>query len=98
MAADAIVLVRSFPQVPLIRQVYAEMEDTVLVWRGGVSEEDIPAPCPKSHVFVYDAELWQKLENEKRRNGANSTALSSLWGEAQPYYDVDNHRRGEYNG
>ncbi len=86
MASGDTVLVKSFPQVPLIRQIYAETEDTALVWRGGVGDEDIPAPCPKNCVFVYDAELWEKLQNEKRNNGYDSPVLSLLWAKAEPYY------------
>ncbi len=86
MPAGDKVLVRSFPADPIVRQIYDENEDTILVWRGTMEPNDLPAPCPKDCVFIYDAELEEELKNELRRNDLDPLALSRLWTKAKPYY------------
>jgi len=86
MPAGDKVLVRSFPADPIVRQIYNENEDTILVWRGTREPDDLPAPCPKECVFIYDAKLEGELRNELRRNNLDSLALSRLWAKAKPYY------------
>ena len=92
------VLVQSFPKDPLVRLVYEEDEDSVLVWRGALEPDDVPAPCPKERVFAYDAELIAELKGEIRRNGRYSPALVGLWKKAKPYYKhkVSYSQRREY--
>jgi hypothetical protein len=84
------VLVRSFPADPLIRQIYYEDSETVLVWRGTAKPDDLPAPCPKDRIFLYDNELAQQLKDEVERHGYDSPLLSSLWAKAKPYYNMSN--------
>jgi hypothetical protein len=86
MAVGEIVLVRSFPSDPLIRQVYEENGNYVLVWRGTKEVHDLPSPCPKNRVFVYDPKLIQELETERHTNGSYSEKLKMLWKRAKPYY------------
>lgn len=81
------VLVRSFPSDPLIRQIYYEEDEAVLVWRGTAKPDDLPAPCPKKSIFVYDAELVDQLMSELRKDDSNSQNLQVLWEKAKPYYN-----------
>ena len=86
MSVGEKVLVVSFPKDPLVRLVYEENENIVLVWRGTAEPDDLPAPCPKERVFVYDTELLAELKSEIRRNGRYSPSLARLWGKAESYY------------
>lgn len=82
------VLVQSFPADPLIRQIYYEDDEAVLVWRGTARPDDLPAPCPKKNIFVYDAKLTKELMDEVEKSEPNSEKLHALWREAKLYYDT----------
>lgn len=92
MRAGEFVLVKSFPSEPVVRCVFEEGEDGVLLclqqefslWQDkGV--KPLAVKCPKSLVFRYDEELHRKLRGAAYSLGDNDL-LEALWNQVESYY------------
>ena len=95
MGVGEIVLVKSFPSEPLLRSVFEEKDDFVMLCLEEESrlweEERIKAQtvrCPKSRVYNYDPELYSRLK-EAAYVLEDENLLETLWGQAQRYYGHD---------
>jgi len=82
-----IVLVRSYPAEPLIRKVFGENNEYVMVWRGDSSATDYPSPCPKNKVFEADLELKRQIDKAILTHGVNNSEVEILWQKARPVYN-----------
>ena len=93
MAIEEIVLVKSFPNEPLLRCVFGEQDDGIMlclqedlrIWeQQGI--EPLTVKCPKTRVFEYDDKLFEKLK-ESAYTLEDQTLLDSLWEQARAYED-----------
>lgn len=94
--ATGIVLIKSFPNDPIVRYVFEESNDCVKLcseegfrqWRGkGITP--VTVKCPKSRVYSYDPDLYTKLANAAY-SIEDGGLLNTLWEHAQPLYDNSN--------
>ena len=92
MRAGKIVLVKSFPSEPLVRSVFKEKDDYVMLcleeefklWKDkGVTP--LVVKCPKSRVFHYDEKLYRKL-SEAAYSLEDNDLLEALWNQAESYH------------
>jgi len=93
MGANEVVLVKSFPNDPVIRRIFEEKDDCVLLcleeefrkWEDeGIKPQTVR--CPKSRVYNYDVGLYLKLKEAAYSLGDNDL-LETLWNQAESYYD-----------
>ncbi len=91
MAIEEIVLVKSFPNEPLLRCVFGEQDDGVMlcleeelsIWeQKGI--RPLAVKCPKTRVFEYDDELFKKLK-EAAYTLEDQDLLEALWEKARIY-------------
>lgn len=95
MQVGEFVIVKSFPNEPVVRCVYRETEDDMLIclvedfklWEDeGI--KPLVAKSPKSRIFQYDGDLFAKLKEAAYSLGDNNL-LNALWNQAQRYYSHD---------
>ena len=94
MGASGTVLVKSFPNQPIIRYIIGDSGEYVFIclehefhlWeQKGI--RPLTVKCPKTRVFEYDDELFKKLK-EAAYTLEDQDLLEALWGKAQ-IYDED---------
>lgn len=92
MPVGEIVLVKSFPNDPVIRRIFEEIEDGAMIcleeefrlWEDrGIKPQAVK--CPQSRIFQYDNDLFLKLKEAAYSLGDNNL-LNTLWSRAQRYY------------
>jgi hypothetical protein len=92
MGRGEIILVKSFPNDPVVRRIVEEnddwvklcLEDEFSLWRDkGIKPEAVK--CPRFRVFYYDEELYRKLE-EAAYLLRDNNLLEALWNQAKNYY------------
>jgi hypothetical protein len=95
MSANDIALVRSFSKDPVVRRIFEERDDCVLIcleeqfilWRDkGI--RPLLVKCPKTRIFHYDELLYGKLKYAAYSSG-DDKLLDALWDQAQTYYRHD---------
>ena len=99
MKTGDVVLVKSFPNDPVVRCIFEENDDWVMLcleeelrlWADkGIRPEAVK--CPKSRVFDYDEELYAKLKEAAYSLGDNNL-LEALWNQAESYYGTIKRNR-----
>lgn len=91
MATSKIVLVKSFPNQPIVRYIIGDSGEDLFIcleheyhlWeQKGI--RPLTAKCPKTRVFEYDDELFKKLK-EAAYTLEDQDLLEALWGKARIY-------------
>jgi len=91
MGTSKIVLVKSFPNQPIVRYVSGDSGEDLLIcleheydlWeQKGI--RPIAVKCPKTRVFEYDEELFKKLK-EAAYTLEDQPLLDALWEKARIY-------------
>ena len=104
MVANEVALVRSFPNDPVVRRIFEEKDDWVLLcpeeefrlWEEeGIKPQTVR--CPKSRVYNYDPELYSKLK-QAAYVLEDENLLETLWNQAESYYGTakKNRSRAKY--
>lgn len=91
MGTSKIVLVKSFPNQPIVRYVIGDSGEDLFIcleheyhlWeQKGI--RPIAVKCPKTRVFEYDEELFKKLKEAAYRL-EDQPLLDALWEKARIY-------------
>lgn len=99
MGRGEIILVKSFPNDPVVRRICEENDDWVKLcleeefklWEDkGIKPESVK--CPRSRVFDYNQELCTKLKEAAYLLGDNNL-LEALWNQAESYYSTIKKKR-----
>lgn len=94
METGDVVLVKSFPNDPVVRRIFEEndawvklcLEEEFKLWADkGIKPRTVR--CPKSRVFNYNQELHTKLKEAAYLLGDNNL-LEALWNQAESYYST----------
>lgn len=92
MGTSEVVLVKSFQNDPVVRRIFEEKDDGVMLcleeefrlWKDeGI--RPLVVKCPKTRVFHYDEELYRKLR-EAAYSSEDKDLLETLWNQAESYY------------
>ncbi len=91
MGTSKIVLVKSFPNQPIVRYVIGDSGEDLFICleheyhlceQKGI--RPIAVKCPKTRVFEYDEELFKKLKEAAYRL-EDQPLLDALWEKARIY-------------
>jgi len=91
MSAREIVLVKSFPNQPIVRYIIRNSGDDLFIcleheyhlWKQkGI--RPLAVKCPRTRVFEYDEELFKKLK-EAAYSLEDNDLLEALWEKARIY-------------
>ncbi len=91
MDIDNVVLVKSYPNDPVVRKIIGEDKDFAEICLEKQSRWDESKPktvrCPKSRIYSYDPNLCRKL-TEAAYELRDNQLLETLWKQARLHYDI----------